>query len=108
MTVASDQYQCLNSCINDVNCVWFEYDSATDLCFLLEDCTTYDQGCSTCVVGNRDCEGEEEKVLLLGLGIDHLPGYPVIRRYFTVCSKKFLFYTKGRLNLTKGINLFLN
>ena len=62
-----DEYDCLNFCVDNIDCKWFEYETETKICYLLEDCTTYNQDCPNCIIGSRNCDG---MVLLLGLGDD--------------------------------------
>ena len=70
ISITADVYECYDICVDDLSCQWFEFDSDSNLCFLLADCTSYNSDCATCTIGNRNCSPKEEQVLLLGLGGD--------------------------------------
>ena len=71
----ADEYDCLETCVNNINCKWFEFETETKYCSLLEDCPTYDQDCPNCIIGSRECSvPSDEMVLLLGLGEEIIDG----------------------------------
>ena len=65
----ADEYECLETCVDNNDCGWFEFDTGTKFCSLFETCATYGQDCPNCIIGSRDCPlADDEMVLLIGLG----------------------------------------
>ena len=47
---------CLDACQSDPECQWFTYNFPTSACFLFSDCELFDETCSECISGQRNCE----------------------------------------------------
>ena len=49
------QKDCLGACQANANCNFFTYDARTQFCEMLSSCTSVDNSCLTCVVGEDQC-----------------------------------------------------
>jgi len=67
ISISADEYECLSACIDNINCNWFQFETQINICYLLENCDSFDQDCPNCIIGSRNCS---EMVMLLGLGKD--------------------------------------
>ena len=48
---------CITACKENSQCNWWSYNGADNVCALLSTCAIIDEACTTCVSGQKDCQG---------------------------------------------------
>ena len=52
----TSEKDCLDTCVADVNCNWYSFNTLHDACSILSDCDTVDFTAVDTVFGQRECQ----------------------------------------------------
>ena len=53
--------ECLDLCKQSTTCRWFTFYEPSSPCILMKDCTTIDESCTSCISGEKRCQGDVPK-----------------------------------------------
>ncbi len=63
----NEHSECYQACQQNIDCLWYTYDRAYDLCLLYQNCPILDQRCETCISSQSLCVPTEySKVMVIG------------------------------------------
>ena len=55
VVVVSSADSCINQCVTEDFCEWWNFDSSTGICGLLSSCSEVNYSCLTCTYGSKNC-----------------------------------------------------